>query len=120
MSTHCCPAVATLDAWSNLDWEDGLQVDDLDDLQTLVVETRNSRYEIVVMDARKAEVLVRGGRFFPIYTPVVLSGASLGGSFLKLRGIYAGFSMELHTGGEMIITSSVKRVSVVKDTALAS
>ena len=120
MSTRCCAGVAELDTWSNLDWKDGIQVDDLDDLQTLVVETRNSTYEIVVMNARKADVLVRGGRFFPVYAPVQLSGASLGGSFLKLYGIYTGFSMELHTGGERIITSPVKRISIVKDAGLPS
>ena len=74
-----------------------------------------SPYEIIVVSPRAAKVLVRGGRFFPVYAPAVLSGASLGGSFLKLHGIYAGFSMELHTGDETIITSRVTGVSVDRE-----
>jgi serine/threonine protein kinase len=31
---------------------------------------------------------VRGGQFFPTYTPARLAGSSLGGSFLKQHGIY--------------------------------
>ena len=61
------------------------------------VRTKNTVYEITVMDAAVGDVLVRGGRFFPVYTRVRLAGASLAGSFLKLLGIYVGFSMELHT-----------------------
>lgn len=109
------PVIADLSAWSDLAWSDGVQLEQLDPLETLVVRTRNSTYEIVVVNPHSAEVLVRGGRFFPVYTPVVLSGASLGGSFLKLHGIYGGFSMELHTGEETIITSAVKRVSVARE-----
>ena len=115
VSNLLCPAVADLETWPDLDWSNGIQVDELDDTETIVVETRNSTYEIVIMDARRGEVLVRGGRFFPVYTRVHLAGASLGGSFLKLRGIYVGFSMELCTDKEPIITSAVRSISLVKD-----
>ena len=115
MSSVLCPGVADLETWPNLDWSDGLQIDALDDTDTLFVETRNTTYEIVVIDARRAEVLVRGGRFFPVYTRVQLAGASLGGSFLKLHGIYVGFSMELFGENAPIITSAVRRISLVGD-----
>jgi hypothetical protein len=39
-----------------------------------------------------------------------LAGSSLGGSFLKMRGIYVGFSMELCHEGETIITSPVRSI----------
>jgi hypothetical protein len=118
-STHC-PLVADLDTWSSLEWRDGLQVDELGDLESLVIHTRNSTYEIIVMDRHKAEVLVRGGRFFPAYTPARLAGSSLGGSFLKLHGIYVGFSMELHAGETPIITSAVRHISILRDAARPS
>jgi hypothetical protein len=115
VSSVVCPAAADLDTWRDLDWSDGLQIDEIDDTQTLLVETRNTIYEIVVMDGGRAEVLVRGGRFFPVYTRVHLAGASMGGSFLKLHGIYVGFSMELYGETEPIITSAVQRISRVRD-----
>jgi hypothetical protein len=104
------PAAADLDTWSNHAWTHGLQVDALDDLETLCVQTRNSTYEITVLCGRTAEVLVRGGQFFPEYTSVRVAGSSLGGSFLKLHGIYLGFSMELQHDGRTIVTTEVQSI----------
>lgn len=109
-----CPAIADLQAWSELEWRDGVQVDDLDPLETLEVQTRNTHYEITIMDPRRGEILVRGGRFFPVYTRAHLSGASLAGSFLKLHGIYVGFSIEFHTEDGPIVTTRVRQISVVR------
>jgi hypothetical protein len=103
-------ATALLDTWSAFDWADGLQVDRLLPLESLIVFTRNSRYEIVILAAEEARVLVRGGPFFPDFTPAHVAGSTLGGSFLKQRGIYAGFQMELTSGRQRIITSRVQSV----------
>src|SRR5215510_9090309 len=104
------PAAADLDTWSKRPWTDGLQVDALQDLETLCVQTRNSMYEITVLSGRTAEVLVRGGQFFPEFTSVRVAGSSLGGSFLKLHGIYLGFSMELQHDGQTIVTTEVQSI----------
>ena len=37
----------------------------------------------------------------------------MGGSFLKLRGIYVGFNVELQVGARSIITSPVQSISRV-------
>lgn len=108
-------AGADLDTWSKREWGNGLQVDSLQELDTLTVRTLNSVYEIIVLKPRTAEVLVRGGKFFPEYTNAFLAGASLGGSFLKLRGIYTGFRMEIHVGFEAIITSDVQTIGIVTE-----
>ena len=47
----------TLDAWVSHRWEHGLQIDDLDDLQTLRVETRNSTYDVAVVSGPAGKVL---------------------------------------------------------------
>jgi hypothetical protein len=57
-------------------------------------------------------VRIRGGQFFPEWRQVHLAGCSLGGSFLKLRGIYAGFGMEVHVAGEVVVTSAVQRLTL--------
>ena len=61
------------------------------------------------------EVIVRGGRFFPEPTRAVILGSSLGGAFLKLRGIYCGFALEVYAIGTRIVTSSVQSVHFVEE-----
>ena len=103
---------ADLQTWSDAGWRNGIQIDHVNDLETVVVETQNSTYEITIIDGIEGEVMVRGGQFFPQLTPAHLSGASMRGSFLKLRGIYLGFCMEFLHEGKRIITSSVRRIAV--------
>jgi hypothetical protein len=114
------PATAVLDNWANADWTDGCQVDAVAVFQSLTVATHNTFYEIVVLNGHQGSIRIRGGQFFPEWREVQLSGASLGGSFLKLRGIYAGFCMELRTGDETIITSPVRRLTMTHLDALRS
>jgi hypothetical protein len=107
------PRAAMLDAWARDAWNNGIQVDHLEDMQKVAVRTANNLYEIVVISAREGDVLVRGGRFFPELTPANLAGATLGGSFCKMRGIYVGFRMEFSASGRRIITSPVETIAVL-------
>ena len=111
-SRSAVPAMAVLDRWTTADWTDGCQVDQVPDLQSLTVITRNHLYEIFVISGADGRVRVRGGNFFPEWREATLAGSSLGGSFLKLRGIYAGFCMELYVDGESIITSPVQKLTL--------
>ncbi len=120
MNTTYLPTACDLDAWSTSPWSDGLQLGNLRALETLAVTTKNTVYEITLMDPRSGEVLVRGGRFFPVYTRVRLAGASLAGSFLKLLGIYVGFSIEFHTDDGPIVTTRVREIVILKPLALPS
>jgi len=106
------PARAVLDNWTQAEWTDGCQVDAAPVFQTLTVVTRNSLYQLVVLDPARGMVRLRGGQFFPDWRDAQLAGCSLGGSFLKMRGIYAGFCMELHVDGETVITSPVTRLTL--------
>ena len=109
------PAQALLETWSVKEWKDGVQVNELDELETLSIETMNHTYEITVIDPGTAEVLVRGGEFFPERRLAHLSGASLGGSFLKLHGIYTGFRIELLADGRRITTSPVQSITLLEE-----
>ena len=111
-STMKCSASALLDTWSSHNWTEGVQLETIEDMEKLTVRTENSNYEITVISGRTGEVLIRGGRFFPEFTPARLAGSSLGGSFLKLRGIYVGFSLEVHFDKRLIITSRVREIAV--------
>ena len=114
MSGDLVPKGATLDFWSKEAWNNGIQIDHLEDMQKVAVQTANNLYEIVIINGHEGDVLVRGGKFFPELTPANLAGATLGGSFCKMRGIYVGFRMEFMADGKRIITSPVETVAVLE------
>jgi hypothetical protein len=90
-----------------------VQVDRMEDMEKLVVRTWNSLYEITIIDGRRGEILVRGGQFFPQLTPGRLAGATLVGSFCKMRGIYPGFRMEINANGHWTVTTPVNSIGVL-------
>jgi hypothetical protein len=105
----------TVDQWLQLPWDEGCQVDELPCLQSITVTTRNSLYEVIVTSPRSGGVKIRGGRFFPEWSEAVLAGCSLGGSFLKLRGLYVGFCMELYFQGQVVVTTRVQTIALHRD-----
>src|SRR5438093_7438637 len=109
-----CSASALLDTWAAHDCTEGLQLETPEDMDRLVVRTEDSAYEITLISARAGEILIRGGRFFPQFTPARLAGSSLGGSFLKLRGIYLGFNLEIQVDRQLIVTSRVRKISITR------
>lgn len=110
------PAGALFYRWAESAWQNGLQIDRLKDLQSLKIRTHNSLYELTVVSAERAEVLLRGGAYFPQLTPMRLNGSTLGGSFIKTRGIYLGFRMEFSMGGLNVFTTSpVEWIGPVED-----
>ena len=112
-SQETIPSSAILDTWSDDPWANGLQIDHREDMETLAVRTGNSLYEITIIEGQSGEVLVRGGQFFPELTPARLTGATLGGSFCKMRGIYVGFRMELQANGQRFVTTPVESIGIL-------
>ena len=110
-SGNLVSAGALLDTWTSHDWSDGVRVDRLVALDRLDVTTCNSKYEIIVLAPSTADVMVRGGAFFPEFTRARVAGSSLGGSFLKLHTIHPGFRLELADGSRCIVTSPVRHIT---------
>jgi len=104
------PAAYSLESWSVRPWRDGVQLETMTRLDTLQVRTRNTTYEITVIDPHSGEVTVRGGPFFPQHARAIVAGSSLGGSFIKVRGIYVGFSLEILHDGKRIVTTGVRTI----------
>ena len=94
------------------EWIDGVQIGEGDDLQNLVVQTQNKTYEIAILSGETGEILVRGGSQFPQWTAAHLSGASLAGTLLKLRGIFVGLDMEFEYDGRYVASSPVQRIGL--------
>jgi hypothetical protein len=101
----------TLDGWLRHSWDNGVQIDTLEDLQALRVETLNSTYDLAIVSARSGEILMRGGRYFPDWTKVQFAGCSLGGGLLKRHGLYVGLRMEVYYGGRLVMTSPVQAIT---------
>ena len=101
----------TLEQWSGRAWTDGLQVESLSPMETVLVRTRNSSYELTILSPATGEALVRGGRFFPEFTRTTLAGSSLRGACLKVRGVYVGFFLELLHEGRTVRTTRIQTVT---------
>ena len=112
-------ANALLDTWAEHSWSGGVRVDGLIPLDRVIIRTCHSTYEIIVLTPATAEVLVRGGAFFPEFTRVRVAGSSLGGSFLKLHSIHLGFRLEHADGQRSIVTSTVQTVAVLAADSIA-
>jgi hypothetical protein len=105
------PSDRQLDVWTAEPWTGGLQIEQLAPFDTLTVCTRNSTYTIVVLGPGTGDVLLRGGSHCPTLTRAVLVGATAGGSFVKVRGIYEGLRMEIVIEGRRLVTSPVVRIA---------
>jgi hypothetical protein len=110
---HAKPAANGHDSAATLptpNWYEGVQIEACSPLDRLVVETRNSSYDVVVVSPKDGEVLVRGGRLFPDFRQGQLVGATSGGHTVKLRGIYVGLCLELFVDRRCVTTSPVAAV----------
>jgi hypothetical protein len=106
-------SLASLDSWSSARWSEGIQLDELRELDALTVRTQHSVYELIVLEAEQGRVLVRGGRHFPAFTEACLMGSSAGGNFLKQLGIYRGLKVEFLVDDRHIVTSPVETAHVL-------
>ena len=103
---------STLDAFTAAASGPGVAMGTLEPLSALLVQTRNTRYHIIV--SRGAEILIQGGAFFPEPTAAYLEGASLGTSLLKVGWIGVGLRMEIRCGERRIVTTAVHSISAVE------
>ncbi|MBZ5644307.1 MAG: hypothetical protein LAO19_16240 [Acidobacteriia bacterium] len=110
---YSVPAAAILSNWCEDPWTNGVQIDLREDMEKLAVRTRNTLYEITIIEGPTGEILIRGGHYFPELTPARLAGATQGGSFCKMRGIYVGFRMELTVQGRRFVTTPVESIEIV-------
>ena|SRR5436190_23517684 len=91
---------------------DAIQVDSCPVFQWIVVRTRRSVYDIIVLSGDAGEVMVRGGRYFPEFRRATIVGSTLGGSAVRVGSICAGCHMELEVDGKSFVTSRIQAVSL--------
>jgi len=98
---------------------EGVLLNTLAALDQLEVRTRNSRYQITLLDTDDGRVLVQGGPFFPVPGEAQLSGSTLGGSSLKVGWLGCGFCLEFQYQGRRIVTTHVREIRKVELTTAA-
>ena len=81
-----------------------MRVIDLAPYTTLLVSTRSSRYELIVVAPLDLEVLVKGGRRFPQTTRARLH---------RQDSIRVGEELRLEMGPRKIVTTRIEAIEVV-------
>lgn len=94
---------------SLMDYFDRVYVRELPPSTTLVVETRNSSYRIVVKEG--SNICVQGGPFFPEPTSAHLDGACLRGTGLKVDWLEVGLLMRITAGARRFVTSPIRAIT---------
>ena len=77
----------------------------------IVVNTRGSVYELIVLPAADGEVLVRGGSHFPEFRRVLFIGSTVDDGSLAPRTIEIGRRMHFVCADRLVTTSAVQAVS---------
>jgi hypothetical protein len=93
-----------------VDLSQGVALDKLSPLDTIVVQTRNSNYRIFLLDPQTGRALIEGG---PFAHPVdALVNGSVVKSTFKTAWIGTGMRLEFWTEGKLTSTSPVQSYNV--------
>ena len=76
--------------------------------ETIVVNTRASVYELIVLRGDEGDVLVRGGSHFTEFQRVLFVGSTEDGGSLHPRTIDIGLRMQFFCGDRLVTTSAVQ------------
>ena len=79
--------------------------------ETLVVTTRESVYELIVLRGDEGDVLVRGGSQFTEFQQVLFVGSTAAGGPRRARTIDIGLRMQFICGDQLVTTSAVRSLS---------
>jgi hypothetical protein len=88
----------------------GILVDILPRNARIVVTTKNSRYDIKVLDGAERRISITGGKVFPDATEMLLEGANTDFGMIEPGWISVGMPVTLSTGVRRITTSRVESV----------
>jgi len=95
-------------------------VEDLKAFDTLVVQTHNSAYRMLLLDPQNGRALVEGGSFFTEPTEALIVGSAVPGSKLNGGAVCIGGRLEMWVDERVFLTSPVKSVHVKAGAAAVS
>jgi hypothetical protein len=91
---------------------EGVALKALEACDTIHVRTRNSDYEIFLLDPKSGRALVRGGEYFDEPVEATVSGSTFGGCMLKAGWLGVGLRMEIYVNSQRTVTSPVQSLRV--------
>lgn len=107
------PRYCTLDGGAEISpLLEGVTLMTLEACDTIRARTRNSDYEIFLLDPKSGRALVRGGEYFTEPVEATVSGSTFGGCMLKLGWLGVGLRMEIYLNGKRTVTSPVQSLRV--------
>ena len=113
--SHRVPRTCALDGFvEETKLRGGIDPRELEPLTRLWVKTVHSFFEITMLDPPESRILIRGGALFAEAAEAKLSGATFGGSLLKVGWIGHGMRMELYIGGCTVVTSPVRSIEILE------
>ena len=78
--------------------------------ELIVVTTRASVYELIVLRAKQACVLVRGGNHLPKFRRAVFLGSTADDGSVEPLAIDVGLRMKFASGNRFFVTSAVQSI----------
>jgi hypothetical protein len=78
----------------------------------LSIDTRHSRYRLLMLDGGGCNALVQGGRYCCEVTGAEIVGATFDGSSCRVGWICSGLGLEVSVRGKRIVTSRVRAINV--------
>jgi hypothetical protein len=91
---------------------EGVTLMSLEACDTIRARTRNSDYEIFLLDPKSGRAFVRGGEYFAEPVEATVSGSSFGSCMLKSGWLGVGLRMEIYVNGQRTVTSPVQSLRV--------
>jgi hypothetical protein len=91
---------------------DGVTLMTMKACDTIHVRTRNSDYEIFLVEPKSGRAIVQGGESFTEPVEATVSGSTFGGCMLKMGWLGVGLRMEIYANGQRTVTSPVQSLRV--------
>lgn len=101
-------------SWNRAASEAGSEVmiDCLNQFDTILLQTQNSKFRILLLEPDTGRALVEGGAHFVEPSEALLMGCALPGSGFKNGVISPGCRLELWSNDKVFLTSAIKSVDV--------
>ncbi|HKP83356.1 MAG TPA: TraR/DksA C4-type zinc finger protein [Pyrinomonadaceae bacterium] len=95
-------------------------LESLNPFDTIIVQTHNSVYQILLLDPKTGHALVHGGEYLVEPNEALLKGSASLGSEIKVGTISVGCRLEMWVGERVFLTSPIKSVRVKHNSELES
>ena len=95
-------------------------LESLNAFDTIIVQTNNSVYHILLLDPKTGRALINGGEYLVEPNEALLKGSASLGSEFQVGTISVGFRLEMWVDEHVFLTSPIKSVQVKHNSELES